>query len=269
MMEINPLQNRKLFRFTFLALYNLFLQQQLWKHKCARCVWQLAWEQQTMRCCWVIYSLLIWWGVSLRRLKKKNRLQCVVQQSHEFRLLAALFWILLIIKYEKCVFNVLLLLKYPFSSWVQTWTPHKKCFVLCIHTFLHLSTSDPEQQQTSVGGGRVFRPAVRDLRGSGLQKASMERPGHVDISLNVCLVRPRPDVASLRDDQVVVGCRPVPEKGKFLMNLLHAGLEEKKDYSLQQRERQKRCYYLFYTLENEKKINVHFAGMSICFLFNF
>lgn len=144
MMEINPLHNRKLFRFTFLALYNLFLQQQLWKHKCARCVWQLAWEQQTMRCCWVIYSLLIWWGVSLRRLKKKNRLQCVVQQSHEFRLFAALFWILLIIKYEKCVFNVLLLLKYPFSSWVQTWTPHKKCFVLCIHTFLHLSTSDPE-----------------------------------------------------------------------------------------------------------------------------
>lgn len=45
---------------------------------------------------------------------------------------------------------------------------------VCIHNLLlhfsplYPSSSDPEQQQTSVTDGGVCRPAVRDLRGSGL-----------------------------------------------------------------------------------------------------
>lgn len=70
------------------------------------------------------------------------------------------------IKCKKCIFNVLL----------SSLSPG-------------LSFSDPERQQTFVPGGRVFRPAVGDLRGSGLSEASVEPPGRVDVCLNIIGLR--------------------------------------------------------------------------------
>lgn len=90
---------------------------------------------------------------------------------------------------------------------------------LCVHTSLHplrLSTSDPEQQQTFVLGGRVFWPAVGDLRGSGQSKAPVGRLAHSDVLLNVHVIRLRRTWLYLRDDRVIVECQPVSEKNESL-----------------------------------------------------
>lgn len=131
---------------------------------------------------------------------------------------------------------------------------------LCIHTSLHplrLSPSDPEQQQTFVLGGRVFWPAVGDLRGSGLSEAPVGRLGHLDVLLNVRVVRLRATWLYLRDDRAIARCQPGPEKGKFVINLLLAE-EEKKSVILRsdgrqvpvlkRRQRQKGCCYFFLSL---------------------
>lgn len=76
-------------------------------------------------------------------------------------------------------------------------------------------------------------PAVGDLRGSGLSKAPVGRLAHLDVLLNVHVIRLRQTWLYLRDDQAIAGCQPEPEKGKFVINLLLAEEEEKKGYSVE------------------------------------
>lgn len=89
-------------------------------------------------------------------------------------------------------------------------------------------SSDPEQQQASVTDGRVSGPAVRDLCGSGLQKASMEHPGHVDIWMNLCLIRlsQMSAIPGMNSRSWMSTCGG---ERQFLMNPLHMGLEKEKD----------------------------------------
>uniref|UniRef100_A0A8D2ZR98 Protein ARV n=1 Tax=Scophthalmus maximus TaxID=52904 RepID=A0A8D2ZR98_SCOMX len=55
--------------------------------------------------------------------------------------------------------------------------PHQ---AVCTHLQLTGDQSDAELQQASVAARRVSGSVVGDLRGSGLYKASLEHPGHVD-----------------------------------------------------------------------------------------
>lgn len=97
-------------------------------------------------------------------------------------------------------------------------------------------------------------PAVGDLRGSGLSKAPVGRLAHLDVLLNVHVIRLRRTWLHLRDDQAIAGCQPEPEKGKFVINLL-AEEEEKKRVILwsdgrqvpvlRQRQQQRGCCYFF------------------------